>query len=133
MKKLLGILLAVLIIAAILLYLGKGFGFGGTGSGTGTSGQTQESVQASSQAAESTEEIGEEVISNVVTVTIKEDKVYVGEQEFADEAAFKTYIESINNDQREIKLVEEDALQGTFDWVVKVLDELKVKYTRASE
>ena len=133
MKKLLGILLAVLIIAAILLYLGKGFGLGGTGSGIGESGQATQSTPASSQASESSEEIGEEVISNVVTVTIKEDKVYVGEQEFADEASFKTYIEGINNDQREIKIVEENALQGTFDWAVKVLDDLKVKYTRASE
>lgn len=130
MKKFLGIVVSVIVVLVILFLLSQGLGFGLGGSGFGKS-EGKDSEEKTTQAA-STEEPKtdideEEVLSKIVTVTIKENQVYVGSKAIADKEELKAYIEEINNDERQFKLKEENSIQATYEWVTDTFEELKIQ------
>jgi biopolymer transport protein ExbD len=65
-------------------------------------------------------------LPDTITVTIREDKVYVEDKEIADADALKSYIETINTDDRKYKLVDDNSIRATYEWVTGVFDELKI-------
>lgn len=133
-KKVLGILIAVIIVILVLvLLLGKGFGFGnGNGSGNAEGEGTKQTVVEESteinetDAAIPTEEIEQE-LPDEITITIKEDKVFVEDKQIENSEELKTYIEEINTDSKEYYLVDENSILDTYEWVTSVFDELKIK------
>ena len=136
------IIILVLIVLAILFFLLPGFGFGfGKGNGTGVFSSNSESEGDGSQnvtesitetvstaevTTEATTEVGN---SNEVTIKIQEDKVWVNDKQISDKDELKSYIEEINNDDKKYTLEQENAILATYNWVVGVLDELKIEYT----
>jgi len=137
MKKFLGFLAVVVIVAVILLLIfGNGLGLGfGNGLGFGSETRTTESADdavdnevAEPDVPEDSRGISEdETLPDLITVTIREDKVYVEDKEISDAEELRAYIEEINNDTREYKLVDENSIRDTYEWVVEVFDELKIK------
>ena len=121
-KKRLTVYLVIIVILIILIFLVNGFGLGGKQGSEGDTKQSEAKELAAYQ-----EKLSKQQKS--LKVIIREDKVYVGEQVFTLEEAFRDYIEGGNNDQREIEITQENALLATSQWVIKVLDELKVTYT----
>lgn len=134
MKKILGILVAVILVVLVLaLLFGKGIGFGkcnesGDGDSTVTAHTTvEENVDANEtdetvQAEESRKEL-----PNKITVTIKEDKVYVEDKQIKGSEELKVYIEEINTDSKEYILKDENSILDTYEWVTNVFDDLKIK------
>ena len=121
-KKRLAVYLVIIAILIILIFLVNGFGLGGNGRSDGEVKKAQEEdLQAYREKVSK--------LAKTLKVIIREDKVYVGEQVFTMEEAFRDFLEGANNDQREVEIPQENALQGTSQWVIKVLDELKVTYT----
>lgn len=121
-KKRLTVYLVIIVILIILIFLVNGFGLGGKGGSGDVSGPAEKDIYEAYQENQAK-------LAKTLKVLIREDKVYVGEQVFTLEDAFRDYIEGGNNDQREIEITQENALLGTSQWVIKVLDELKVTYT----
>lgn len=126
---------AVAAIAAVLLLLPKnGLGLGGGGNGIGIPGISQESQEDSQRETIQQEGIEDqqidqsqaEELSSVVIITIKENQVFVGERQFDTAEELKAYIEEIHTDEREFKLRDEHSILETYEWVVKVFDELKI-------
>lgn len=132
-------------LGALLLLLlggGAGIGLGGFGenglngfglfetSSTSETAEVKDNENAAADPSEKeTEDIGESKSENsdIVTVTIRENQVFVGEKEFTDAQGLKTYIEEINNDARAFRIKEENAIQATYEWVTGVFDELKIQ------
>lgn len=134
MKKLLGILVAVILVVLVLaLLFGKGIGFGkGNESGDGDSKVTAQSTVEENVDANETDETaqvdeGSAELLNKITVTIKEDKVYVEDKQIADSEKLKAYIEEINTDSKEYILKDENSILDTYEWVTNVFDDLKIK------
>ena len=130
MKKFMKILFVLIVLAVLVLFLLNKFGFGfGNGFGLGFGDRIQNSDQ-SADADDSNNEtrggISSRELPSLITVTIREDKVYVEDKEIGDEAELKDYIESINTDDREYRLVDENSIRATYEWVMKVFDELKI-------
>ncbi len=126
MKKVLAIAGALLVLAIILLFFFKGFGLGGNGSGDDVAvSPTQQETNTKEPEKENVDET--EVTTKVVTVTIKENQVFVGEKEFTNEADLKSYVEEINNDERKFKLKEENSILDTYEWVNGVFENLKIQ------
>lgn len=133
------IILIALIVLAIWFFSTHGFGFGnGNGNGIISSNSedgdgTQENASSDTEAV-TTEESKTEATTeagdiNEITIKIKEDKVWVNDKEIADKDALKSYLEEINDDNKKYTLEQEDAILATYNWVVEVLDELKIEYT----
>lgn len=141
---------AVLVVVAVVSFFFKGFSFGGDGSGNGdgksaetlnlvddlfepeeTPKKTEETTQNTedqkdkTDMAEQTDET--EKLPKVITVTIQNDKVFVGGKEFASAEALKEYIEEINSDEREFKLKDENSILATYEWVTEVFESMKVQ------
>ncbi len=135
MKKLANIvkvILVLLILAILVLFLLNKFGFGfGNGLGFGI-GDTIQNSDTSSRNVETSEEnvrgtgSSSEELPLLITVTIREDKVYVEDKEIGSAEELKDYIESINTDEREYRLVDENSIRATYEWVTGVFDELKI-------
>lgn len=141
-----GIVIAIIIIAiiafAIWFLLTHKLGLGG-GNGNGLLSSSSEGQGDGNESQNSTDENTEEVTSetvatettteagnvNEVTIKIKEDKVWVNEKEIADKETLKAYLEEINNDDKKYTLEQENAILATYNWVVEVLDDLKIEYT----
>ncbi|MCR5739203.1 MAG: hypothetical protein K6G43_05250 [Lachnospiraceae bacterium] len=126
-KFLLVLLLIVIIVLIILLKMGFGFG-GGSGSGSGLV-----SLVRSDDSAPQTDTDGDGgsgdltgELPMVVTVTIREDKVYVEDREIGSAEELRSYIESIHTDEREYRLVDENSIRATYEWVYEVFDELEI-------
>ena len=136
MKKFLRILVLLIILGVVLLLLfGDKFGFGlGTGFGFG---QTANSSDVSnSDATDSDGSVRGTVpdpadLPETITVTIREDRVYVGDVEVADAEELRSYIESINTDDRKYTLIDENSIRATYEWVTGVFEDLK--FTLATE
>lgn len=134
MKKFLRILVLLVILGvALLLLFGDRFGLGfGTGLGFGQAADSSErSGSTESEASGSGDSVrGMETdpadLPDTITVTIREDKVYVEDKEIADADALKSYIETINTDDRKYKLVDDNSIRATYEWVTGVFDELKI-------
>lgn len=134
MKKFLRILVLLVILGvALLLLFGDRFGLGfGTGLGFGQAADSSErSDSTESDASGSGDSVrGMETdpadLPDTITVTIREDKVYVEDKEIADAYALKSYIETINTDDRKYKLVDDNSIRATYEWVTGVFDELKI-------
>ena len=134
MKKFLRILVLLIILGvALLLLFGDRFGLGfGTGLGFGQAADSSErSGSTESDASGSGDSVrGMETdpadLPDTITVTIREDKVYVEDKEIADADALKSYIETINTDDRKYKLVDDNSIRATYEWVTGVFDELKI-------
>lgn len=134
MKKFLRILVLLVILGvALLLLFGDRFGLGfGTGLGFGQAADSSErSGSTESEASGSGDSFrGMETdpadLPDTITVTIREDKVYVEDKEIADADALKSYIETINTDDRKYKLVDDNSIRATYEWVTGVFDELKI-------
>ncbi|MBQ1896477.1 MAG: hypothetical protein II154_01055 [Lachnospiraceae bacterium] len=134
MKKFLRILVLLVILGvALLLLFGDRFGLGfGTGLGFGQAADSSErSGSTESDASGSGDSVrGMETdpadLPDTITVTIREDKVYVEDKEIADADALKSYIETINTDDRKYKLVDDNSIRATYEWVTGVFDELKI-------
>lgn len=134
MKKVAGVGVVGIVIVAVLMFLGNGFGFGtGSGSGEGAndvSVQQESQVESAQESVEETETVESvEEFADVVVVTIRENKVLVGEQEFENEAEFKVYLEEIYTDSVKYELQEENSIQATYEWVTKVFENLSIEYT----
>lgn len=134
MKKFLRILVLLVILGvALLLLFGDRFGLGfGTGLGFGQaadsserSGSTESEASGSGDSARGMETDPSD-LPDTITVTIREDKVYVEDKEIADADALKSYIETINTDDRKYKLVDDNSIRATYEWVTGVFDELKI-------
>ena len=134
MKKFLRILVLLVILGvALLLLFGDRFGLGfGTGLGFGQAADSSErSGSTESDASGSGDSVrGMETdpadLPDTITMTIREDKVYVEDKEIADADALKSYIETINTDDRKYKLVDDNSIRATYEWVTGVFDELKI-------
>ena len=134
MKKFLRILVLLIILGvALLILFGDRFGLGfGTGLGFGQAADSSErSDSTESDASGSGDSVrGMETdpadLPDTITVTIREDKVYVEDKEIADADALKSYIETINTDDRKYKLVDDNSIRATYEWVTGVFDELKI-------
>ena len=134
MKKFLRILVLLVILGvALLLLFGDRFGLGfGTGLGFGQAADSSErSDRTEGEASGSGDSVrGMETdpadLPDTITVTIREDKVYVEDKEIADADALKSYIETINTDDRKYKLVDDNSIRATYEWVTGVFDELKI-------
>lgn len=134
MKKFLRILVLLIILGvALLILFGDRFGLGfGTGLGFGQAADSSErSGSTESEASGSGDSVrGMETdpadLPDTITVTIREDKVYVEDKEIADADALKSYIETINTDDRKYKLVDDNSIRATYEWVTGVFDELKI-------
>ncbi len=126
------VLIVLIILAVLLLFLLNKFGFGfGNGLGFGNGERIQNSDASETQTVtEENEERSTGDLSaslpQLVTVTIREDKVYVEDKEISDAEELKEYIESINTDDREYRLVDENSIRATYEWVNAVFDELKI-------
>lgn len=134
MKKVAGVGVVGIVVVAVLFFLKNGFGFGnGSGFGEGAndaSAQQETQVESTQESVEETEAIESvEEHTDVVIVTIREKKVIVGEQEFENEEAFKAYLEEIHTDSGKYELQEENSIQATYEWVVKVFEDLSIEYT----
>ena len=134
MKKFLRILVLLIILGVVLLLLfGDKFGFGlGTGLGFGqTANSSDRSVASDSDAASTDGNVRGTVpdpadLPETITVTIREDRVYVGDVEVADADELRSYIESINTDDRKYTLVDENSIRATYEWVTGVFEDLKI-------
>lgn len=134
MKKILGIL-AVIVIIVLLILFGKGFGFGfgsgnGDGDGDGSGQEVTESVvdETDSQQNES-EDVKSSTLSELpdrITITIKEDKVFLEDIPIENAEALREYLEEINTDSKEYVLNDENSILGTYEWVVGVFEELNI-------
>ena len=140
MKKVLGIVVVLAVIAVILwLIFGKGIGFGngdGNGEGTVTEESSSESAEAEERslpqedeaANEDTDESdNEKILPDKITVIIQEDKVFVEDKQFEDADTLKEYIEEINSDSRVFYLEDKDSILATREWVEGVFEELQIK------
>ena len=131
MKKFLRILVLLIILGVVLLLLfGDKFGFGlGTGFGFG---QTANSSDVSNSDATGSDGSVRGTVPDpadlpeTITVTIREDRVYVGDVEVADAEELRSYIESINTDDRKYTLIDENSIRATYEWVTGVFEDLKI-------
>lgn len=133
MKKFLRILVLLVILGVVLLFLfgdrfglgfGTGFGFGQTADSSDRS-STAESSSAGSE--DSTRGLPDPAdLPDTITVTIREEKVYVEDLEVADADELRSYIESINTDDRKYKLVDDNSIRATYEWVTGVFEDLKL-------
>lgn len=115
-KGKLGLIIAivvVILIAVVVWFFWKGPGLGG---GSDTDNST------------SVETEDEEEIPKDIVILVKEDKVTVDDEEFADKQSFKDYIEKSISDDRTYTLQEENSILATHDWVVEALKELKIDF-----
>ena len=136
MKKVLGIVVVLAVIAVILwLIFGKGIGFG-NGEGTVTEESSSEAAEAEERslpqedeaADEDTDESdNEKILPDKITVIIQEDKVFVEDKQFEDADTLKEYIEEINSDSRVFYLEDKDSILATREWVEGVFEELQIK------
>ena len=134
MKKILGIIVvAIIMILVLALVFGKGLGLGkGNGSSDGNSIATSQTTVEESVDADETDETiqvdaSSKELPNKITITIKEDKVYVEDKQIADAEELKSYIEEINTDSKEYILKDENSILDTYEWVTNAFDELKIK------
>lgn len=134
MKKILGIIVvAIIVILVLALVFGKGLGLGkGNGSSDGNSIATSQTTVEESVDADETDETiqvdaSSKELPNTITITIKEDKVYVEDKQIADAEELKSYIEEINTDNKEYILKDENSILDTYEWVTNAFDELKIK------
>lgn len=123
MKKIIGGLGVVALL--VILFLGR-FGFGGLGDGKG-SGESSDSKQQES------EPDAAQTDSNEVTVIIRESRALIGDREFSTPEDLKKYVEEIHNDKKVFRLKEENSIQETYEWVVKVFEELQIQLEKAEE
>ena len=130
MKKILEIIAAAIVVLILAYVLFKLFKFGG-GGGDNKKPTSQTSVENSIDAHESDETIQADASSkelpDKITITIKEDKVYVEDVQIADAEKLKNLIEDINTDNKEYVLKDENSIYDTYEWVTNVFKELKIK------
>lgn len=117
MKKIIGVLGVIALL--VILFFGR-FGFGGPGAGKG-SGEDSDSKQQVSGPDAAQED------SSEVTVIIRESGVLIGDREFSTPEDLKKYVEEIQNDRKVFRLKEENSIQETYEWVVKVFEELQIQ------
>lgn len=147
--------LAAVAVVAVVLFFG-GFFFGGNGEGSGDGlwkeamnivdnlFEPTESPDEEKKNSEEETENGKETedkkdtedltdaankpeqLPKTMIVTIREDKVFVGDKEFTGADDLKAYIEEINSDEREFKLKDENSILATYEWVTEVFKALKV-------
>ncbi len=137
-KKAVGVGVVGIVVAAVFMFLQNGFGLGG-GDGL-KDGDSDVAIQPESQ-AEVTQEPEEETettesseeLSDVIVVTIQENKVLVGENEFDKEADFKSYMEETYVDSVKYELKEVNSIQSTYEWVTKVFEDLSIEYSVEAE
>lgn len=123
MKKIIGVLGVIALL--VILLLGR-FGFGGPGDGKGSSESGDSKQQTSEPDASQTD-------SNEVTVIVRESRVLIGDREFSAPEDLKKYVEEIQNDEKVFRLKEENSIQETYEWVVKVFEELQIPLEKAEE
>ena len=130
MKKILEIIAAAIVVLILAYVLFKLFKFGG-GGGDNKKPTSQTSVENSIDAHETDETIQDDESSkelpDKITITIKEDKVYVEDVQIADAEKLKNLIEDINTDNKEYVLKDENSIYDTYEWVTNVFKELKIK------
>ncbi len=66
-------------------------------------------------------------IAKEVTVTIRENQVFINDTEFKEAGELKNYIESVNSDGMVFKIIEDHAIQATYEWVTGVFRELEIE------
>lgn len=150
MKKLFGIL-GVVVVVLLVLFFRNGFGLGGSGTGTGTrdlssvqegtlveedieievdtSNVIEETIKKENEIESNKQENEETMIYDDSIITIKETQVFVGNKEFFNEEELKKYIEEINYDEKEFQLNDENSILETYEWVMEVLESLKITVT----
>ncbi len=119
------------VVAALLLSLFGGYKLGlGDAIGLGPGKQVEDTKDTKKNEENKTEENKDDnkkaELPSEITVKITENKVFVEDKEIADASELKAYIEEINNDKRTYKLVEENSIKATHDWVIKTFEELKL-------
>lgn len=138
MKAILGII-AIIAVVAIALFVLKGCRGDGDGPGTpaGATGMpvmeqhtpepTFPPMPQNTPASTSGNE-EENKNSNVISVRIEEDRVYVNGEEIPDAEALEHLIEEINDDEKIFELTENEktSILATHNWVHDVFDELEI-------
>lgn len=61
------------------------------------------------------------------TITIRENQVFIDGTEYKEAEDLKSFIESVNDDDIVFKLVEDHAIQATYEWVMGVFRELQIE------
>ncbi len=137
MKRVFALFIVIMAIIIILfLVFGKGVGFGGgNGKGEGNSSEAKSLAEENLSSKESEQPVrqGSSIdekesaeLPNRITVTIKQDKVYVEDKQIDNAEALKDYIEKINTDSKEYFLKDESSILETYEWVSRVFADLKI-------
>lgn len=139
LKRLLGIVIALIIAIVVFKLLGSKVGFGdGAGktdldmSAENISSTVSDNEQQASGVDEDQNNTGdqsngtEEADSNVVIVTIEEERVFIGEKEFLDADELRSYLEETNNDDKEYEIKEIQSILATHEWVEAVFKALQI-------
>ena len=132
-----GAAVAVLVLAALLggrYGLGLGGGKGGEGllpeSGSAVQGEAAEATAAPEAApAEATEQeaSGQEADDGVLTVTVREDKLFYEDEETdlaaLEEALLRDYVPGVTD----VKLIDDHAIKSAYDEVTALLERLGIE------
>ncbi len=118
------------VVAALLLSLFGGYKLGlGDAIGLGPGKQVEDTKDKDAKENKTDDKKDDNKkaeLPSEITVKITEDKVFVEDKEILNAEELKKYIEEINNDKRTYKLVEENSIKATHDWVIKTFEELKL-------
>lgn len=126
-RVILFLLLIILILLAIL-YFGDGFGFGiGGGTGSAAGDSVQAMATETGELAETTEPVEE--TGGPVVIEITESSVKLGNEEFADYAAFEEYFYQNKADGAEYILKDNQAIKSVYDNVKGLLDSFGCAYS----
>lgn len=70
---------------------------------------------------------GNDQDSNIICVTIREDKVFVNDVECKNADELNAYIQQIYSDQKVFKLYDERSILATYEWVESVFLDLGIE------
>ncbi len=115
MKKVIKFIIIIAVIALVAFLLFRGFGLGGGKGGEG------ESTPSGSQGAD---ESGPD--TGVIVVTIRESTVTLDGKDYTEPDAFKAAVEALNDDSHTFEIAEENAIEATYEWVLKVFEDLSI-------
>ena len=121
MKKIIALLLIAAVIVFVFFKFGGGFGSGGNGDGSKTQSESTEK-----KTEEKTEQKEEKEIPLTVIVKIYEDKVTINDTPVENAEELKKIVEDYNTDSRKFVLEENKSILETYKWVTGVFIDLGI-------
>lgn len=143
-KKIIGFLIAAIVLVAIIVFLVSRFlggAGGGDGMGIGTGVQISDSQESrksdEGQKNDSADKIKdsedkaekdnkEDEIPDNIIVEINEDKVTINGYPVSNAEELKDKVNEYNNDTRSFELVETRSILSTYEWVTDAFDDLEI-------